>query len=168
MTQILLIVLSVHGLLSILKQFRRLQPFLNRLDPAGVLPYWSFFAPKPGTSDHRVLVRKKDADGNVGSWSEICVHEPRMASHLFWNPGKLRQKCVYDCVRVLLRFLSSSEDSKSKRDFVQISWPYIKLAQLAFWGQNLEKDELLQFSIVDSQGLDRREVRGLFLSEWHR
>jgi hypothetical protein len=167
-TWILLIVLSAHGLLSILKQFRRFQPFLNRLDPVGVLPYWSFFAPKPGTSDYRVLVRKKDADGNVGSWSEICVLQPRLASHLFWNPGKLRQKCVYDCVRFLLRLLSSSEDNESKRNLAQVSWPYIKLAQLAFSGHSLEKDELLQFSIVDSQGLDRRDVRCLFLSEWHR
>jgi hypothetical protein len=132
------------------------------------LPFWSFFAPNPGTSDHRILVRKKDAEGNVCSWSEICVHQRRLASHLFWNPGKLRQKCVYDCVRVLLRLLSSSKDNKSKRDFVQVSWPYIKLAQLAFSGHSLEKDEFLQFSIVNSQGLDRRDVRGLFLSEWHR
>ncbi len=168
MTQILLIVLLIHGLLSILKQFPRFQPFLNRLDPVGILPLWSFFAPRPGISDHRLLVRKKDADGNVSSWSEICIHEPRLVSHLFWNPGKLRQKCVSDCVRVLLRQLSTSKDKESDSDFVQVSWSYIKLAQLAFSGHSLEKDELLQFSIVDSKGLDRRDVRTIFLSKWHR
>jgi hypothetical protein len=47
-TRVLLAVLSLHGLLSILKQFTRFQPFLNRLDPVGLLPYWAFFAPKPG------------------------------------------------------------------------------------------------------------------------
>lgn len=167
MTQVLLVVLSIHGLLSMLKQFRRFQPFLNHLDPVGALPLWTFFAPKPGASDYRVLVRKKDAEGNVGSWSEICIHEPRLASHLFWNPGKLRQKCVHDCVRVLLRQLSTSKDNESERDLVQVSWSYIKLAQLAFWGLSLEKDELRQFSVVDSQGLDRRDVRGLFISKWH-
>ena len=165
MSWILLVVLSFHGLLSILNQFTRLQRSLKRWDSVGLLPYWSFFAPNPGTFDHRVLMRKKDADGNVGSWSEICVYEPRLASHLIWNPNKIRQKCVSDCVSALLR-----EDWQSKEDsseFIQVSWPYIKLAQFASSGDILEKDELRQFSIVASQGIDRRELRPLFISRWH-
>jgi hypothetical protein len=162
----LLAVLSLHGLLSILKQFTRFQPFLNRLDPVGLLPYWAFFAPKPGTSDHRVLVRKKDAEGNVGSWSEICVHEPRLVSHLLWNPSKIRQKCVSDCVRDLLREVSKPKENDS--DFIQLSWPYIKLAQLAFSDHSLEKDELRQFSVVASTGIQKRDLHPLFISRWHR
>jgi hypothetical protein len=164
-TWILLAILSIHGLLSLLNQFARFQPFLNRLDPVGLLPHWSFFAPNPGISDHRVLVRKKDADGKIGSWSEHCIHEPRLASHLLWNPNKLRQKCVSDCVRALLGEVSKSNEDTS--DLIQLSWPYIKLAQLAFQSHSLETDELRQFSIVASEGIDRRELRRLFISRWH-
>lgn len=166
MTWILLVVLSIHGLLSILNQFIRLQPYLKRLDPVGLLPYWSFFAPTPGTSDRRVLVRKKEADGKVGSWSEISVYEPRLASHLLWNPNKIRQKCVSDCVTAVLRDVSKSKESNS--DFIQLSWAYIKLAQLAFSGRSLEKNELRQFSIVASEGIYRRDLHPLFISRWHR
>lgn len=165
MTWILLAALSLHGLLSILNQFTRFRPILARFDPVSLLPYWSFFAPVPGTSDYRILVRAKDADGQVGSWTEICVHEKRSAPHLFWNPNKIRQKCVSDCVSALLREVSKSEDDNS--DFIQLSWPYIKLAQFAFGDHRSEMNEMRQFSIVASRGIHRRSLHPLFISRWH-
>lgn len=168
MTSGLLILLALHGVLSALNQFARCQPTLNRLNRLSLLPYWSFFAPIPGTSDHRVVFRTRSGDGTLSPWREVGVYSRRTPTHLVWNPAKHTQKCLSDCVIALLRQAAANGDEKD--GFIQLSWPYIKLAQFAFSdGQvGVAADGMKQFAIVSTEGRADRTIRPLFVSRWHQ
>lgn len=108
-------------------------------------------------------MRSKEADGQVGPWQEIPLYEVRSLLHLFWNPSKQRQKCVTDCVTALLREATAADTTIFN---LQLSWPYIKLAQFAF-SEVCGKGQLRQFAIFDTEGIEERKLRAVFVSRWH-
>lgn len=161
----LLSLLSVYGLLSAANQIQPVQDRFTRLNRASWLPYWSFFAPIPGTSDHRVLRRSREKNLKASEWGEVDFHVGRRWFHLLWNPDKHLNKCVTDCVSILL--MERSEVGDEHPEVIQLSWSYLKLAQFALQGLDRGNGRAFQFAIVESSGALERSVSPQFISNWH-
>jgi hypothetical protein len=74
---------------------------LREWDPLGLLPRWSFFAPQPATGDFHLLYRYQLADGALTNWAEFRNLQPRHWWHALWNPGRRRNKALFDLTTAL-------------------------------------------------------------------
>jgi hypothetical protein len=147
--------------LSIAKQF----PSLESRLPGGVLgellPNWKFFAPEPGTSDFRIVLRRL-VSGEWTSWTDITPLR-RQRIRWLWHPAKFEAKAVLDVVAILL---DEWRRSNGQLEAIAISWPYLVLLQ--YVSGFADRASQVQFSIVQSRGFDsHRETIPLFASGIH-
>ena len=72
---------------------------VRKWDVFRLLPRWSFFAPRPLTSDYHFLYRDSLSDGTHTDWTEVHFSPPRMALLAScWNPEKRQSKAFCDLV----------------------------------------------------------------------
>lgn len=76
------------------QQHNRLATRIRRLDPLGLVPSWTFFAPNPGTTDHVVLLR--DRVGEQWTPWRVAWTEPRHRFRALWRPGRRTAKLITD------------------------------------------------------------------------
>lgn len=95
---------------------------LRRFDLCGLIPYWAFFAPVPGTADYFLLYRDQLLDDSLTSWQELPLCDSRQPWHCFWNPGKREKKALFDLTTALLR-----ETQMDSVEAAQFSVPYLIL-----------------------------------------
>lgn len=162
MLYVTLSVLLLHLVLSLLNQFDHLQTALAKINRIGFLPYWSFFAPFPGTTDHRLVFAAK-SEHHDPEWAEVPLYESRKLSHLFWNRSKHLQKCFSDTIIYLLK--SANEINDSSPDLIQVNWAYITLASIA--EKRVQDGAMYRFAIFSSEGMRNRTLVPLFISGWH-
>ncbi len=163
---VLLSLLVAHVALSVANQFRRFQDALGGIGRWLVLPNWSFFAPLPGTHDHRVVYRDRGRDGTLSGWSEVCMHHRRRLTHVVWNPDKHLLKCLSDCTSGLARRLEAS--NVETKGLIKLCWPYLKIAGLVERQPALLPREARQFALLLTSGGHERRTLVLFVSDWHR
>ena len=91
MTTLVAFALAMWLVLTVANQFEyaraKLGPILAH-DVLGLIPVWTFFAPRPGTSDYRIFFRGKNARGESVPWAELELSEARKPWHFLWNPHK--------------------------------------------------------------------------------
>lgn len=68
----------------------------RRLDPLGLIPAWTFFAPRPGISDPVIVGRNRLSDSSYSSWV-VLWREPEQPLRCLWRPQKRISKLVSDC-----------------------------------------------------------------------
>ena len=95
---------------------------IRALDVFGVIPYWNFFAPQPGTWDYSLLYRDRLASGSQTNWREISLCRPRTAWDWIWNPKKREKKALFDIVTSLMQSATVMEP-----DQLVLTVPYIIL-----------------------------------------
>jgi hypothetical protein len=154
--------LFLHLAISVLNQFKFFQDKIGKINKAGLVPYWSFFAPVPGTTDHRIVFRTKTGQ-DQSDWQEVEIYEERRLLHVLWNPAKHLQKCVSDASVHLLK--SAAKCENDSQDLLQINWAYIKFLQLV--NANIDRGTIFRFAIVASDGAVIRKMSPLFISGWH-
>jgi len=159
-----LVVLGVWFLVSTLSQLN-LPPatVLKSHDVFSLIPNWSFFAPRPGTSDYHLLFRDLISSGEAGRWQEIPLADKRTLWGAIWNPQKRRTKTLSDVVRGLLRLAQD----KSLRDY-SLTLPYLVILNYVSSIPRPETSVQTQFMILKSEGfLSNEDPQFLFLSNVH-
>lgn len=167
-------VLSILGQIEVAEPDSRFQR-LRRRDWFGLIPVWTFFAPRPAWTDYHLLYRDRLADGDMTPWTEVVAVEPRRLRHAVWNPGKHSRKAVIDMVRTLTKEL---EQAKRRADARGEEWkvpariftslPYVAILHLVGNLPRLSGAECTQFLIMkrDAAGPDDPGV--MMLSALHQ
>jgi len=132
--------------------------FPRRWDALGILPAWTFFAPRPGISDPVLVGRDILEDGSYSPW-RVLWREPRQRLRFLWRPGKRISKLVSDC--------GSSLRQADPNGSVQVSVPYLLMGFLAAERMTHDlRSVSWQFALVDvADWFGEAEPRVLF---WFR
>jgi hypothetical protein len=142
--------LSLFTLASVLnqfKQFDRLQRVLRRLDGWHLLPYYSFFAPRPMTNDSRIIYRLSSASEE---WIELPVHRHPGPRRMIWNPDKYLNKALVDTCK----FLMTEYHLLADKRFIRISLYYLTILMTIsrHLGDRRGPRATVRFAIVTSGG----------------
>lgn len=118
-----LLILALFLILSAASQVRTpVENRLRTLDLFNWLPFWNFFAPRPGTLDFHLLYRDQLPDGVLTSWREIPLGQQRRWHDFLWNPRRRLKKALFDAAGGIKR-KSAREDGPD----VRITVPYLLL-----------------------------------------
>lgn len=128
------------------------------IDPLGMVPAWTFFAPNPGISDPVLVGRNRLVDSSYTAW-RVLWREPDQVARFLWRPDKRISKLVSDCGASLRRLEPTASSTYSV--------PYLLLGHLA-------RDRMVddagacawQFAVVDLAGWHGLE--GLRVLFWFR
>jgi len=160
----LLVVLSVWFGLSVAFQFRpKKLTALKTHDHFSLVPLWTFFAPRPGTSDTHLLFRDRVLDIGITPWREVLAMK-RSPLRGFWNPQKRVGKTLHDLEYHLLQL----QGAKLRREEILLSMAYLVLINYIAGLPRANFSTSTQFAVVRSWGYrggDEPDI--MFLSEFH-
>jgi hypothetical protein len=163
---VVIIALTSWFALSVLNQLSF--GWAKRLTPPDVLhliPRWTFFAPRPGMSDHHLLVRQLRSDGVLSEFRELPIRDRGRWAFLL-NPDKRVKKAVLDLAIILQRLLASAEWDTTN---IRMSFPYLVLLHYISGVHYDESTLAIQFCILVTSGpRDVASPRLLLSSEFHR
>ena len=164
-TTLCILALCVWFAISALAQLNRgAVKKLKDHDAFSLIPNWSFFAPRPGTSDYHLLFRDTDGAGVGGEWQEIPLAQRRTLLGAVWNPQKRKTKTLSDVVRGLVLL---SQD-RSLREY-SLTLPYLIILNYVSALSRPERAGWTQFMILKSEGFySTQEPQFIFLSKQHR
>jgi hypothetical protein len=134
---------------------------LKRFDVFGLLPRWTFFTPRPLTSDYHILYRDWDEKRQQpGEWKELALQE-RTAIAAFWNPQRRIRKALVDSIRGICRMAKQLGRADPAG--------YITLLQHVSREQPRYPGRLRQFAVVETNAFyPERQMRVLLESAFHR
>lgn len=158
-------VLVLWSALSLGAQIRigRWPSVLQYHDAFSLIPSWTFFAPRPGTSDVNLLYRDRLADGQLTPWREVALGDPGVLRWL-WNPSKRRRKCVTDMCQSLHAFALSTQSLER----VVLDLPYIALLGYVSALPRNGLHEATQFMVARTHGAGATEEPEIvFVSTFH-
>jgi hypothetical protein len=156
--------LAVWLVLTVVNQVRRGARIaaIKQRDVLALIPTWTFFAPRPGVTDHNLLYRDRGPAGDLSAWRQV---RPPDASRLrwLWNPTKRERKSVSDLSQSLVR---SAARPLGNRLYIQLS--YVLLLNLVAQARPSAFAVERQFIVVRSYGFARRRApQILFASDFH-
>jgi hypothetical protein len=159
-------ILIVWFVVSVMGQFEsRVIRWLRNRDHIGLIPRWTFFAPRPGRTDYHLMVQVY-RDDDAQSWREKPLAERRTLIGAVWNPEKRNRKALTDLVRSMVR--ASSSAGHDKRWHVQYSMPYIALLSYLSDEAAAEGATHVRFMVLEAEGFCyEREPWPVFLSARH-
>jgi hypothetical protein len=136
------------------------------LDVFGLIPCWTFFAPRPGTDDLRLVYRDVLQNGSHGAWREIeTMPEPNPFVRMFWNPGKLDSKALCDLVQMLAHHAQDTEQSPTA---TLVTLPYVQLLDSVMRFPRAPSATARQFALLKTHGhVAPRETAVVMLSRPH-
>jgi hypothetical protein len=133
-------------------------------DIFSLIPNWSFFAPRPGTSDYHLLFRDCDSSGNFGKWQEVALSDPRTLIGAIWNPQKRNKKALSDTVRAISILLTKTGSLKG----IHFSIPYLATLNYISSIPRSGSATQTQFMILKSDGfLSSQDPELVFVSHVH-
>ena len=136
----------------------------RRFGPAGVLPAWNFFAPRPIVSD--LFIEARGArDGHVGKWAQVYPPRERTWGQAFVNTERRSRKMLFDAA---VTVATAAARVKDPRHLLE-SYPYLLVLNASTSAQRQNDVDLLQFRLVrvtDYYGTARRSE--VYRSPWHR
>lgn len=136
---------------------------LRSFDILCLIPAWTFFAPRPGTTDINLLYRDQLIDGTLTPWRSIPAKNPGVLRWI-WNPYRRRRKCLFDMSQNLMLF--AAEVKSVERIVLDVA--YIDLLNFV---SELPRNSLhasTQFLLAYTPGASREdEPQILFISAFH-
>ena len=161
------VIFVVWFIASVINQFEwKWWAPVRALDCFSILPRWTFFAPRPGTDDVRVIYRDVLKGGTSAGWRELPTAPYRPAVvRMFWNPEKLDNKAVFDLVQMMGMQI---EAFKSYPRAALISLPYLQLLDPIMQRPRPPDAVARQFALVSTHGHEPpREPAILMVSPAH-
>ncbi len=150
---------------------------LRTRDPFGLIPVWTFFAPRPAWTDYHLLYRDILPDGRATAWSELFAIEPRRLTHAVWHPGKHCRKAVIDLVRTYTKELelvagSGGEDgelppTEQLPATLFLSLSYLTLLQAVSSAPRFGAAVSTQFMVLKHDRVDSPAPRAMLVSAVH-
>jgi hypothetical protein len=119
-----------------------------------LIPGWTFFAPNPGVTNYRYVLRDVYADGTSSEWEEVDWCESRRLVHSIWHPGRHRTKLIVDCINGLSITIKDLDrhgvDFRSHPQSYMVSTPYLALLNIAMRARPKQAGAVSrQFAIVE-------------------
>lgn len=160
MLVIVLIILGGFYCLSILYQFKKGKEILKNYKVGGLLPNYSFFAPKPYTNDFRVIFKKNNSEDCT--WEELDMYKSFSIKRLLWNPFKYYNKGMIDICQFLMRDYNILKDKEK----IKVSSHHLNivLSIYRYLQHQGEKVEHIKFAIVTSEGTKELKITGLLFN----
>jgi hypothetical protein len=160
---VLVVVLSTWFVCSVAFQFEpQWLATLKAYDHFALLPCWTFFAPRPATTDAHLLFRDRLCDGGMTPWRELPERRPRL--RWLWHPQKRAAKTLRDLESHLLLF----QTVRYTREQICLSMPYVLLINYIATLPRTNISMSTQFTIVRSMGYwGGADSAALFVSELH-
>jgi hypothetical protein len=159
-----ILILACWILLTVANQFKRgslIRP-IKRRDPFALIPIWTFFAPRPGVTDHTLLYRDRRPANLVSGWRELSPQETSLV-RLAWSPRKRARKAISDLSQSLVRLSTHRLGSR-----ICLDYSYLTLLTVVIHAPGYELAIQRQFIIVRSYGYTPvRPTQILFSSEFH-
>lgn len=151
--------------LTVCNQFARGKTVVARIDPANLVPIWTFFAPRPGRSDFHLVFRELDGERVTRGWTELYPVTTRGRLAWIWNPHKRRRKIVMDFSQTLARLAHESAADSGR---IVLSIPYLSFLNAISSAGVPPPGRVRQFALLSSPGPDRVEpVRMVLCSARH-
>jgi hypothetical protein len=151
---------------TLVNQFhhKRLAQQLKSFDIFGLVPIWTFFAPRPGMTDYYLLYRDRFPDGTLGHWKEAHLQNRNGLSVSVWNPDKRRGKVLSDVVAALVQLAVSPSAS-----VIPVSIPYLLLLNYITSLPHSLAAQATQFMIMEHDGFHNSPERSrvVMLSSVH-
>jgi hypothetical protein len=165
-----LVVIALYvfwGAATIANQFHSWCPaWLRDMDPCGLIPTWTFFAPNPGMTDYHLLYRDRLADGSFDNWRELELKGSENGFRLaLWNPAKRKHKALSDIVSSLIGL---SKDRAS--DALIVTIPYVLVLNFITSRPHSLGTTGTQFMVLEHSGFSHEPERSrvLVMSGIHR
>jgi hypothetical protein len=156
-------ILAIWLLLSVLAQIPSpIADEIRYLDLFGVIPNWSFFAPRPASHDWHLLFRDYLADGHVSPWTETQIPERNPFFCFIWNPHRRQQKALSDAVTILLKNVGIVDPER-----LQLSVSYLLLLKYISLVPRTQTALATQFLIMKAEGPTDPGPRPVFISNTH-
>lgn len=163
-----MLILSFLGcwlLLSAANHLPRWKDSLAKYDSFSILPAWSFFAPRPGTSDFHWLFRDLLEDGTLTPWTELTLVEERSVTSVLFNPRKRSLKTLLDIAGELSSPTLNQHGSKA----VALSLGYLLLLNHLNSIRHPDASIQTQFMLMTSSGARPSDQPSVyFLSHFHK
>ncbi len=135
---------------------------IRHWDVIGLLPYWNFFAPRPGVLDFHLLYRDEVADEQLTSWIEVRLMQERSWHDALWNPTRRSKKALLDAVAGIKRFVDAAPDGDAR-----LSVPYLLLLTYVSAIPRGYAASKTQFLVMASTPASDAEPETLLMSELH-
>lgn len=154
-------------LVSTLEQLR--SPGLQRLrrfDACGLVPVWTFFAPRPATGDYYLVYRDELSSRALTTWTEAAAAPPRRpVVSTVWNPDRRAVKALFDVSSALAVQAQRCDNP----DAIQLSLPYLTLLNFVVQHPRHPPGAVAtQFMVLSDHGLGKAsDPEPVFLSRWH-
>ncbi|MEZ4299384.1 MAG: hypothetical protein R3B70_30820 [Polyangiaceae bacterium] len=153
---------SILGQLNTASEKRHRFRWVRRYDVLGLVPTWTFFAPRPSTADLHLLYRDKLATGQLTPWTEVVLVEARSPLHILWNPGKRQRKLLTDAMGMLsrevvharkLRRGGGPSRPRAWQESIQSSLPYLIFLHHVSMLPRLPGATATQFALFQSSSI---------------
>ncbi|SNS20902.1 hypothetical protein SAMN06893096_102512 [Geodermatophilus pulveris] len=167
LTVAVIVVLAGWFAVSVVGQVdSRALDWLKARDHFSLIPRWTFFAPKPGTTDYH-LVYQSSTDGRaLTEWREEQLADTRTVLGAVWNPSKRNKKALCDAVRAMGRMAREVGEENTWQ--VQYSISYIAVLSYLSGLPHPPSATQIRFMVLESDGFfPEWEPRLLFLSAVH-
>jgi hypothetical protein len=164
MQYLVITTLAIFTIASVFFQVKSLQRRLSRFDKLGILPNYSFFAPKPLMNDFRVVY--KTIAETDGEWTEIPMYKPFRFMRLCWNPFKYYNKGMIDTCN----FLVSEFNALENKNFIQVSAHYLNILITisACLKKVSDEPQKIRFAIVCSEGAGIVKIKNVVFASYHQ
>lgn len=133
------VITGVALLTTVLSHLPRIGTFLRSRDRPGLIPVWTFFAPRPGTSDEVLLYRDRLGEHETSEWMPVLSPRAR-AGRFLWNPGKRVSKLVTDTTSEVFTHTGTPVE--------ELGTGYLLLARLAETAPHDWRATHFQFMVV--------------------
>ncbi len=165
MFYIVVITLAVFLIASVIYQITSLKPKIGKYDKLGILPNYSFFAPKPLTRDYR-LAYKVIADEEQQEWIEIPFYNKFSILQTVWNPRKYYNKGMIDTCNFMIKEFEAVDNKR----FIQVSMHYINiLLTIAMFHKAPEKNNTkIRFAVLTSEGNRSASIETVLFASYHQ
>ena len=137
---------------------------LSQCDVLGLLPKWTFFAPNPGHTDIRVLVRFGSSSG-LTSWYELWlssrIDDSRISVRGLFNPYRRVEKFLFDFRNALIEPATTPTQ-------VRMSSEYIALLTISEMVARSRGAETVQFMLAETNYTLHSQFSVVMISDMHR
>jgi hypothetical protein len=154
---------------------------IRRLDIFGLVPVWTFFAPRPAWTDYHLLYRDVLADGTATQWRDVSSIGGRRLLDAVWHPNKRLHKAITDLVRTYTKELEAAVRQREDGEpavrlrgaeelpaHLLTSFSYLLLLQMVSALPRFGEPAATQFMILKHDRVSAPEARPMLVSALHR
>jgi hypothetical protein len=171
----LAVIFGLWLLASIPNQFRwRWWEAVARRDVLGLLPRWTFFAPRPGQHDLHLIYRDRSPvdDDVAGPWRQVEFATMPWWLRAVWNPSRFARKAVTDVggalVRAATRAGRSGDTPAVVAAMIQLNPAYLRVLDWVMAQPAETETHARQFALVRTQAdAGDRRLEPVFVSFVH-